>query len=112
MAFFGSFVAFYLTPAKDFGLAAGWNKVGVFMGWQAAAALLALLCAILSRPLQRGTGLRRAGLVPLAVLAAMGLALAALIWWSGLDRTPSDAAAPPPKPTAPVAEPAAPATDG
>ncbi len=109
VAFFGAFLAFWLTPARDFGLSRGWNKIGVFMSWQGVAALLAVLAAIVSRALPKGTALRRAGWLPLAVLVLSVAALAALLTWANMDRTPPDSL-PPKATTAPAAEPA-PAVD-
>ncbi|MDF0600764.1 hypothetical protein P1J78_08480 [Psychromarinibacter sp. C21-152] len=110
VAFFGAFIAFYLTPAKDFGLARGWNKVGVFMAWQAAATLLALLTAIFAWGLPRRTGLRRAGFVPVAVLGLSALALAGLLVWVNLSDPRPEPAAPPSSAPAPAPD-AAPVTE-
>ncbi len=109
VAFFGAFLAFYLTPARDFGLTQGWNKVGIFMIWQGVAAVFAVITAIVSRSLLKGTGLRRAGLIPLGVLGLSLLGLAALILWAGMDRPQPEI--PPPGPAtelAPAAGPAVP----
>ena len=88
VAFFGAFVAFFVTPADDFGLAAGWNKVGVFMVWQAAAAVLAILVAVFSRSVPKGQLLRRLGLVPVGLLVLGVLAIVALILWANFSRPP------------------------
>lgn len=106
VAFFGAFAAFWLTPSRDFGLAAGWNKVGVFMTWQGVAALLAVLAAIVSRTLPRGTALRRAGWMPLGVLGLSLAALTLLIYWANMQRTDPDLPPPgPPTQTAPAVNP-------
>lgn len=110
VAFFGAFIAFYLTPAKDFGLSRGWNKVGVFMAWQSVAALLALLTVIFARALPKRTGLRRAGHLPVAVLGLSILALGGLLLWANLQRPPPGASDP--RPTTEPAPAAEPVPDG
>lgn len=59
IAFFGSFAAFALTPSKDFGLSAGWNKVGVWMTWQAFAFAFALSSFVVGFQFEKGSVLRR-----------------------------------------------------
>ncbi|MDJ0628002.1 MAG: hypothetical protein QNJ44_07050 [Rhodobacter sp.] len=108
VAFVGSFAAFVLTPATDFGLAAGWNKVGVFMGWQSVAGALAVVTAVASRRVPRGTRLRWLGLVPLAALLLLLAAFGALVLWANLQRS-APVGAPP---AAPVTAPAPVAPDG
>ncbi len=102
VAFLGAFVAFWLTPATDFGLAAGWNKVGVFMGWQGVAAVLAILAAVVSRSVPRGLRLRWLGLVPMGFLLLLAAGIAALIIWANMQRPPPEGAVPSAT-TAPVA---------
>ena len=104
VAFFGAFAAFYFTPAKDFGLAAGWNKVSVFIGWQAAAAVLALICAVLSRGVPLGHRMRWIGLIPVAVMTLLVAAIAAFVFWASSSRTSPDPG-PPPKPATEVEPP-------
>ena len=87
VAFLGAFVAFFVTPASDFGLAAGWNKVGVFMGWQAVAAVLAILAGVASRAVPRGQRLRWIGLVPLGFLLLLVTGFAALIVYGNMQRS-------------------------
>ncbi len=102
VAFLGAFVAFWLTPASDFGLAAGWNKVGVFMRWQGVAAVLAILAAVVSRSVPKGERLRWLGLVPVGFLLLLAAGVAALIVWANMQRTPPEGAVPSAV-TAPVA---------
>lgn len=112
VAFVGAFVAFAVTPAKDFGLAAGWNKVGVFMGWQAAAGAIALICAMASRRVAQGSRLRWLGLVPLGALALLIAAVLALIIWANFSR-PGPLPPPPDTPATTVpAKPVSPSADG
>jgi len=100
IAFFGSFIMFYLTPARDFGLAAGWNKVTVFMGWQMVATVLALACLAM-RWTSRDTVTRRFAVIPSVALGVMLVALAALVFWANMDR-----GAPTSAPSKPVTAPA------
>ncbi len=101
VAFFGPFVALWPTPTTDFGLAA-WNKVGVFMGWHAAA--LVLTCACLGvRWTSSDPRIRRLAAIPAVVVGLLALVIGALLVWGSLQRTPSEGVAPPPMPvTAPA----------
>ena len=103
VAFLGAFLAFYLTPASDFGLAAGWNKVGVFMGWQGVAAVLAILAAVASRAVPKGERLRWIGLVPVGFLILLVAGVVGLIVWANMQRPPAEGAVPAATSTAPVA---------
>ncbi len=94
VAFLGAFVAFWITPATDFGLAAGWNKVGVFMGWQGVAAVLAVLAAVVSRSVPRGERLRWLGLVPMGFLLLLVAGVVALIVWANMQRPPPEGPVP------------------
>jgi len=80
IAFGGAFVAFALTPSTDFGLAAGWNRVGIFFGWQLVAAAFAIACAVMGWRLPRRTWLRRLSFAPLAVAAALFGSVTVLIF--------------------------------
>ncbi|MEL7114518.1 MAG: hypothetical protein AAGP08_02830 [Pseudomonadota bacterium] len=101
IAFFGSFIAFYVTPADDFGLAAGWNKVGVFMVWQAIATVLAVMCLVF-RWATDERRLRIWSVVPAASFALLVVGLGGLILWA----TAQGARPPPVTDTPPVAVPA------
>lgn len=94
VAFIGSFVAFRLTASDEVGLAAGLNKVGMFLGWQAVAGALALLAALSTRHVPRGSRLRWLGLAPLGVLLLLLVAFAALVGWANLQRSAHDVPAP------------------
>jgi hypothetical protein len=91
LAFFGSFVVSAMTPARDFGLSQGWNKVGVFMGWQVAATALAFVSLVMARYLIPGSGLRRLAMVPAALTALLAVTVAALTLYSGMTRPPAGA---------------------
>lgn len=111
VAFFGAFAAFYFTPSRDFGLAAGWNKVSTFIGWQAVAMVLAVACVLFSRGVRRGAALRWMGLIPVAVMTLLAAALAAFVFWASSSRPPPDPGPPPKAATEaapPVASPVAP----
>jgi hypothetical protein len=84
IAFVGAFVGYQVTAATDIGLSAGLSKITAFLGWQAAAAVLALLCAVSSRRLPLDMGLRRLALVPLILLALMLAGFLALVLWANL----------------------------
>ncbi len=105
VAFLGSFAAFYLTPARDFGLSAGWNRVSVYMGWQMAATGLAVVCLALAQWLPRGSGLRRLALVPAGATVLLAVTITALTIFASPARAPSDL-----PPDRPVTQPA-PATN-
>ena len=107
VAFAGSFIAFALTPSRDFGLAAGWNRVSVFMGWQVFAMLTAFGAGVASRRVRKGKPLRWIGVVPVGIFTLMALAVVALILWANLQRPAPDTGAPlTPTPTRPVTAPA------
>jgi hypothetical protein len=92
--FLGAFVAFAaLAPTGD-GFARGLNRVGAFLGWQAAAGAVGVVLAIASRRLAPGP-LRRWSLVPLGAFVVLALALAGLIAWANLSRPEPASAAPP-----------------
>lgn len=67
-AFIGSFLAFWLTPAQDFGLSAGWNKVGVWMTWQGAALTFAAASFVLGFQFEKTDVLRRRTKWPVFVM--------------------------------------------
>jgi hypothetical protein len=101
-AFAGSFLVFWITPAKDFGLTASLNRVGVFTGWQAAAGVVAVITWGAGSRLDKGTGLRQLSRVPFAIFAALIIAVIALVLFVGLTKPdPAD-----PGPAAPVTQPA------
>ena len=106
VAFFGSFIAFYLAPARDFGMSAGWNKVTVFMGWQFVAVFLAL-CSLVLRWSTRNVRIKRLAAIPAMATSVLLLVAAAVLFWSNTQRTPPEGA----QPSMPVTTPA-PAVDG
>ena len=83
VAFFGSFMVFYLTPASDFGFTRGMNKVEGFMIWQSVAAGLAVVCLVLRWNATDST-LRKWAAVPAIALGAMLIGFAALFVWVSL----------------------------
>lgn len=106
VAFFGSFIAFYLTPARDFGLTSGWNKIAVLMSWQLAATFLALCCLVF-RWTTTNTRRRRLAAVPAVCTGLFALTLGALMIWFNLQSSGPEI----PVPTS-SEKPPAPATDG
>ena len=102
VAFLGAFVAFALTPARDFGFTAGMNRVTVFLGGQVVASALAIPAAIAARRLPKGAGLRWLALVPIWMVGALAALVAALIVWAALQRPPAGTAPPPGPVTAPA----------
>lgn len=104
IAFVGAFVAFWLTPSEDFGLAAGWNKVGVFMMWQTVASTLAVIAPIIARRLPKGSGLKKLSFVPLGFLALLAAAFAALLLWASYGQPEPEPYAPPGPVTQPAPE--------
>lgn len=104
IAFAGAFLAFWLTPARDFGLTAGLNRVSTFFGWQVVAGLMAVLAWTTGSRLEKGTGLRRLSRVPFALFAALVAAILVLILYVNFSK-PDPAAPPPPSPVTQPAEP-------
>ena len=103
IAFFGSFLAFYLTPSRDFGLAAGWNRVSVLMQWQMVATGLAVM-SLVARRTANSTGLRRLALVPVGGVLLIALAIGALVIFASM---PVEYVPEPGGPAKPVTAPAA-----
>ena len=102
VAFFGSFLAFYLTPSRDFGLAAGWNRVSVLMQWQMVATGLAV-ASVVARRTGESVAMRRLALVPVGGVVLIALAIGALILFANMrvDYVPD-----PDAPAKPVTAPA------
>ena len=101
VAFFGSFLALYLVPATDFGLTAGWNKVGLLMRWQGVATILAILCLI-ARARSKDRLLRKLALVPVGGVILILLAAAGLVLFAGMQPAPPPQALDPKPVTTPV----------
>jgi hypothetical protein len=83
-----SAVMFQTTEATDFGLTAGLNRIGVFLGWQLAALVLALLAglATIRVPKPRALSTLLTGLTPIAVSGTMGAILVAVLIWANASR--------------------------
>lgn len=83
-----SAVMFAVTEPTDFGLTAGWNRIGVFFGWQLAALILALGGAIaalwVARP--RGWPVLIAGFGPLAASGLFVLTVLGFVVWINASR--------------------------
>ena len=78
-AFAGSFVAWYLTEPVGSGFTRGSNRAGVFLTWQAVAAVLALVVLKLGRGQARASFARRVSYVPLASLGLWLLGVALVV---------------------------------
>lgn len=100
-AFVWSFWAFATTAPTDFGFTRGLNRVTVFLGWQMAAAALAVLVWFAGYRIARGAPLRLFSRLPGLVALLLILALLALVIWANLGRPP-----PQTEPSAPVTGPA------
>ena len=85
IAFFGSFVVYYVTPAKDFGFTAGANRLTAFMAWQAVATVIALVCLII-RWNTKERQLRLLAAIPSSALAVLFSAVTLLIFWTYLQQ--------------------------
>ena len=83
--FVAAFLAFSLTAPSGDGFTRGLNRIGAFLGWQAAAGTLGLVLALVSRPLPPGR-LRRLALLPLGLFLAGVLAIVAAVAWANLTR--------------------------
>ena len=105
VAFVGSFIVFWLAPAKWPGLQAGIDRITIFFGWQAVATVLAFACLTV-RWSTSHTWMRRLAAVPAIAVSVLMSALAVLFFWASVQRTAPDAA-PPSKPatvTVPVTD--------
>lgn len=81
MAFALSFVLFLTTESTGDGFLRGANRVSLFLGWQAIAALLSLAAFGVSRALVGAAGLRRAAVPPLVVSAFVIAAFFGALAW-------------------------------
>lgn len=95
-----SFVAFATTAPTDIGLTRGLNRITAFLGWQAAAALPALIAGLAGHRGSAGWLERWISRCPLIATAALVLGIAGLIGWANLSRP-----APQPANPAPVTSP-------
>ncbi|KMW59841.1 hypothetical protein AIOL_004825 [Candidatus Rhodobacter oscarellae] len=93
VAFFGSFIAFYVTPSQDLGFTAGWNKLGVFITWQGVATGLAVLCLFL-RWTTSDARLRRWAAMPAIGIGILVLGLGGLLLWANLQHSAAVGGAP------------------
>lgn len=77
IAFAGSFVAFYFTPSRDFGLSGGFNRIGVWLAWQTAAVVFACIAAVIGNDYSKGSALRRLSRTPFYIM--LGLILLGIL---------------------------------
>jgi len=106
MLFAAAFVVPTLMPATGDGFTRGLNRVSAFLGWQAAAGVVAFAVWLLGNRAPPGSPGRRLSRAPLVLLGLGFAALLGLVLWANLSRP--DTAPPADRPvTAPA--PAAPA---
>ena len=84
LAFAYAFVAYAQASHEGAGFPDGLNKPAVFLGWQGIAALLAFAVFGVSRAWPKGSGVRRAGAVPLCLALFLALVVFAVLAWHGL----------------------------
>ena len=99
IAFFGSFIMFFVAPDKGVGLDAGLNRLSQFMIWQGIATVLAVMCLVV-----RWSGTdeinRRMAAIPALGFGVLVLGLGGLFLWACLNSVdPSGAYVPPKQPT-------------
>jgi len=77
--FIASFVMFTITPAKDFGLTAGYNRFEVFFRWQIAAGVVGIIVWLMGKNFNAGTFWRWMCRIPIIAAALLLIGLMALI---------------------------------
>ena len=95
-----------ITPPTGDGFTRGMNRLGLFMGWQAAAGVLGLVIFAGGRGLPRGW-LRRLTWAPPGLAGLLLAGIVALILWSWINSW-MYRALPDAPPTPPVTQPVAP----
>ena len=78
----GSFLAFALAEPTGEGFVKGLNRVGLFLGWQAVAALLAIGAWGVSRRWPKGSAVRRLAALPFFLAMALVVGLIVLVVWA------------------------------
>ena len=77
-----SFIGFSVTEPTGDGFTRGMNRVSVFLLWQFVAGIVAVPVYMVGRAQARGSALRWASRLPLALAIALIAAIAALIVWA------------------------------
>ncbi|VAW21398.1 hypothetical protein MNBD_ALPHA11-1174 [hydrothermal vent metagenome] len=77
--FIASFIMFTITPSKDFGLTAGYNRIEVFFRWQIAAGFVGIIVWLMGKNFNAGTFWRWMCRIPIIAAALLLLGLIALI---------------------------------
>ncbi len=85
LAFAWSGFAGLTTQPDGDGFARGLNRVGLFLGWQGVAGLIALAAFAVGRGWPKGSGIRRVSAVPFWFALALLAALAGLVVWARLQ---------------------------
>lgn len=73
-----SFLGYALTETSGDGFTRGLNRIMVFLGWQIAGLVIAVICLFLRARVERGRPLRWVALVPALVAGAQVLAIVSL----------------------------------
>ena len=80
--FVWSFIGFSATEPTGDGFTRGFNRVSTFLLWQFAAGIVAVPTYMVGREQARGSAMRWATRLPLALATALLLALAGVILWA------------------------------
>ena len=80
--FIWSFIGFSATEPTGDGFTRGFNRVSGFLLWQFAAGIVAVPAYMVGREQPRGSALRWASRLPLALATALLLAIAGVIVWA------------------------------
>lgn len=83
LAYAYGFVAFATATAEGEGVVRGLDRVGLFLGWQGVAGVIAMAIFGISRAWPRGAAVRWLGAVPLGLAALLVAAILALADWAG-----------------------------
>jgi hypothetical protein len=102
-AFVGSFLAFWLTASGSVGLDAALSRVGSFLGWQAFALVLAVVC-IGFRWKTTDPKRRMLAAVPAMGTGVMMIAMVGLTFWANLRHQQASPTPPPGPVTAPAVD--------
>ncbi|MAZ18820.1 hypothetical protein [Oricola sp.] len=82
--FVWSFIGFSATEPTGDGFTRGFNRVSGFLLWQFAAGIVAVPTYMVGREQARGSALRWASRLPLALATALLLAIGGVIVWARL----------------------------
>lgn len=80
--FVWSFIGFSATEPTGDGFTRGFNRVSTFLLWQFAAGIVAVPTYMIGREQARGSAMRWASRLPLALATALLLAITGVILWA------------------------------